>query len=169
MPTNLELKAKITSPQKLTRALRALGKPSARLAQTDTYFRVRNGRLKLRQIGKGAGELIYYRRNEKRGRRWSHYSILHISDTRGAKRILTSALGVDVVVRKIRQVYIYKKAARIHIDKVAGLGNFIEFEVVHQGDKNASLLLYKELKKLFEVDSRNVVRCSYSDLVRGRL
>jgi predicted adenylyl cyclase CyaB len=168
MPVNLELKAKITSPQKVAAALRSIGRPTQRLVQTDTYFNVRVGRLKLREFGKGPGELIFYRRNEKKGRRWSHYEILKVSNTGQMKFFLHRSFGVDVIVKKIRKVYIYRNSARIHVDKVSGLGRFLEFEVMHSGSKAKSFRLYRELCILFGVERRSMVRCSYSDLLRGR-
>ena len=168
MPINLELKAKITSPNKVLRTVRSIGNPAEELAQTDTYFRVRKGRLKLRDVGERDGQLIFYERNEEKGERWSKYTILRVSRMKEMKDVLTKAFGVDVVVKKRRQVYIYKRIARIHIDRVAGLGRFIEFEVIHKGDRKGSLQLYRELRKMFHIERRDIVRCSYADLIRKR-
>ena len=66
MPVNLELKAKITSPSRILQTLQKMGRASESLVQTDTYFRIKNGRLKLREFGKGKAELIFYHRNEKK-------------------------------------------------------------------------------------------------------
>ncbi len=129
MPVNLELKAKIVSPARILKALRKMGRPSETLIQTDTYFRVESGRLKLREFANGKTELIFYHRNEKRGRRWSYYSVLNITEVKNTKAFLKNAFGIDVVVRKTRHVYYYRGEARIHLDRVKGLGMFVEFEV----------------------------------------
>ena len=168
MSINLELKAKITSRSRIFRALKRMGEPSEILVQRDTYFRVKSGRLKLREFGEGKAELIYYKRNEKKGRRWSEYSILCISDSKITKELLKNALGIDVVVRKKRHVYYYKGGARIHFDKVTSLGTFIEFEVQRRRNKEKAIVLYNELMEIFGIDDKNVIRCSYSDLIRQR-
>jgi len=166
MPVNLELKAKFVSPARIFEALRKIGRSSEILVQTDTYFRIKSGRLKLREFANGKAELIFYHRNEKTGRRWSNYSILTISETKNTKAFLKEAFSIDVVVKKTRHVYYYKGQARIHFDRVKGLGTFIEFEVLCKKDKKRALLLYNELVALFGIKEENVIRCSYSDLIR---
>ena len=142
MPVNLELKAKITSPSRILQTLQKLGRASESLLQTDTYFRFKNGRLKLREFCNGKAELIFYHRNEKKGRRCSNYSILSISDTKKTKEFLKRAFCIDVVVRKSRLVYYYKGQARIHLDRIKKLGMFIEFEVFLKRDRKKSILLF---------------------------
>ncbi len=168
MPVNLELKAKITSPSRTIQTLRKIGGPAEILVQTDTYFRVESGRLKLRESGDGRSELIFYRRNEKKGRRWSDYSILNVSDTKKVRVFLEEIFGVDVVVRKTRHVYLYKRQARVHLDRVKGLGLFIEFEVVRKRDTKKAILLYRKLIDIFGIERKNVIRCSYADLIRAQ-
>ena len=58
------------------------------------------------------------------------------SDSRALLSILAKALGVRVRVDKSRRVYLYR-GARIHLDRVASLGSFVEFEVqCNDGDEN---------------------------------
>ena len=166
MPVNLELKAKIASPSRILRKLQKMGRPSESLVQTDTYFRFKNGRLKLREFGKGKAELIFYHRKEKKGRRWSNYSILSISDTKKTKEFLKRAFGIDVVVRKSRLVYYYKGQARIHLDRIKKLGMFIEFEVFLKRDRKKAILLFNKLVDVFGIERKNIIRSSYSDLIR---
>ena len=122
-----------------------MGRPSETLIQTDTYFRIKSGRLKLREFANGKAEMIFYHRNEKRGRRWSYYSILNISEAKNTKAFFKEAFGIDVVVRKTRHVYYYRGEARIHLDRVKGLGMFIEFEVFRKKDKRKATLLIMNL------------------------
>ncbi len=143
-----------------------MGRPSETLIQTDTYFRIKSGRLKLREFANGKAEMIFYHRNEKRGRRWSYYSILNISEAKNTKAFFKEAFGIDVVVRKTRHVYYYRGEARIHLDRVKGLGMFIEFEVFRKKDKRKATLLYNELVTIFGIDKKKLIRCSYSDLIR---
>ena len=168
MPVNLELKAKVTRPKKILRTLQLLGKPSEKLVQTDTYFPMRRGRLKLREFGNGKSELIQYVRNETKGRRWSRYDILHIPDASAAKRFLKRLFGIDVIVKKSRRVYYYKKKARIHFDTVKGLGMFVEFEVYSTKDPRLAVALYRELVEFFGIEKEDIIRGSYADLMRKR-
>ncbi len=166
MPVNLELKAKITSPSRILRTLQKMGRASESLIQTDTYFRIKKGRLKLREFGDGKAELIFYHRKEKKGRRWSNYSILSIPNIKKTKEFLKGAFGVDVVVRKSRHVYYYRGQARIHLDRIKKLGMFIEFEVFLKRDRKKAILLFNELVDLFGIERKNIIRSSYSDLIR---
>jgi len=164
MSLNLELKARIESPSKVLRTLKKMGSHSETLIQTDTYFGINRGRLKLREFAKGKAELIFYTRNEKVGHRWSNYSLLSISDIKKTKEFFKKAFGISAVVRKTRRVYYYKEEARIHIDKVRGIGMFIEFEVFCKGRKKKAIFLYNKLVKSFGIKGKNIVRCSYADL-----
>ena len=103
---------------------------------------------------------------KRRGRRWSNYSILSISDVKKTKEFLKRTFGVDVVVRKSRHVYYYKGQARIHLDRVKKLGMFIEFEVFLKRDRKKAILLFNELVDVFGIEGKNVIRGSYSDLIR---
>jgi Adenylate cyclase, class 2 (thermophilic) len=168
MPVNLELKARIELPSRMLRILRKIGTPAGTLLQTDTYFKIGKGRLKLREFSKGKSELIFYMRNEKRGRRWSEYSILTLSDAEEMKEFLRKCLGITVVVRKVRHVFYYKKVCRIHFDEVKGLGKFIEFEIIAKRDKQQAIFLYNKLVKCFGINAQNTIRCSYADLLQEK-
>lgn len=74
------------------------------------------------------------------------------------------AWGIKVIVEKRRKVYIFKNA-RIHIDNVSGLGNFIEFEVIYSGDEKQSEDLMKFLINKFALKQEDFIKVSYSDLL----
>jgi predicted adenylyl cyclase CyaB len=168
VPTNLELKARIESPAHALRVARQIARPGSILFQTDTYFKVRNGRLKLRERSNAAPELIYYERNEKKGERWSRYHVAPLKRKSEMKKILENALGKRVVVRKRRRLWLYKNA-RIHLDTVYNLGHFIEFEVVLLSSRDQAKCLLAELIELFKVEKEGILRCSYSDLIEKKL
>ena len=67
------------------------------------------------------------------------------------------------MLKKRRRVFIYKNA-RIHIDTVKGLGNFIEFEVVDNGGDVVGLMDF--LIDKFSLRDAEFVRVSYSDLLK---
>ncbi len=164
MPRNLEIKVKfddISLAQKIAFEVGAELKDD--FVQVDTYFKVSDGRLKLREFDTGEVELIFYRRDETNDKRWSDYEVLKVGEAIELKNLLSKALGVDVVVEKRRKVFIYKNA-RIHIDTVKGLGNFIEFEVFDDGRDVDGLMEF--LIDKFSLRTAEFVRVSYSDLLK---
>jgi adenylate cyclase class IV len=168
MPTNLEIKAKIDSLQRARRIAKALGARSkGTLRQTDTYFKVRQGRLKLREINGKKLELIYYKRDNTKGNRYSNYTVLELTGEPGAKRVLNAVFETSVIVKKARNLFLYKNS-RIHIDSVTNLGGFIEFEVLVTKGKKQARSLMSFLRKEFDVQSSSLIAGSYSDLLRRR-
>src|SRR3954470_19272134 len=69
--------------------------------QTDTYFNVPNGRLKLRE-GNIENNLIFYERENQAGPKNSKFNLVKIADARGLKEVLTKSNGIKVVVKKKR-------------------------------------------------------------------
>ncbi len=167
MPTNLELKAHLPSTSTAkTRALEAGAEECGILLQTDTYFHVSNGRLKLRETSGVGAELIQYDRAEDASERWSNYRKIAVSEPELLKRALTETLGVLVVVRKSRALFLYS-GARIHLDQVEGLGPFLEFEVPSPGSTDPQALM-RELRAIFDVRNELVEKGSYSDLLLAK-
>jgi predicted adenylyl cyclase CyaB len=71
------------------------------------------------------------------------------------------------VVKKSRFLYTWKNA-RIHLDHVEQLGEFLEFEVlVTEGELQAEDLML-ELRNHFTIENENLIMCSYTDLVEKR-
>src|SRR5215204_5736844 len=69
--------------------------------QTDTYFNVLNGRLKLRE-GNIENNLIFYQRENQQGPKNSNFSLVKIIDADGLKEVLFKSLGVKIIVQKKR-------------------------------------------------------------------
>ncbi len=167
MPRNLEVKARIGSIERAISVARSIhAQPDAELEQTDTYFRVTHGRLKLREVGPHRAELIYYRRMEASARRISDFEICAIQDPSCLKDLLRSANGIQAVVRKRRRVFLLD-GSRIHIDEVEDLGSFLEFEVpVVSSEEEAHRKLAFLIEK-FDVRETDFYRGSYVDLIEG--
>ena len=135
---NLETKAPypdLAEARRIAQSLHAA--PHERLRQTDTYFSTRQGRLKLREISAlddpaapARAELIPYLRADTEGARVSDYLVQPVADPLGLKRLFTAMLGVEIVVEKVREVYLVDNV-RIHLDAVEGLGGFLELEAVY--------------------------------------
>lgn len=128
---NVELKVRVPSVDPIRAALERheVGCVDT-LEQEDTYFAgTREGwRLKLRVMPSGA-ELIAYARPNLDAVRISNYTRTPIDDPSALRAALGEALGVWVVVRKIRDLHLWNDT-RVHVDQVKGLGTFVELETV---------------------------------------
>jgi len=133
MNRNVEIKAKVADLAAVRRTVEQLAdKGPVVLEQEDTFFHCLEGRLKLRCFRDGApAELIAYRRGDAAGPKESRYVIYRTSDPQGLLAALSAALGVRVVVRKRRTLYLIGPT-RVHLDEVEGLGQFVELEIVLQ-------------------------------------
>jgi len=142
-------------------------------SQIDTYFQVNRGRLKLREFSGTKAELIYYERIEGKGERWSKYYISPVGSPSKLKNLLSVALGTRIVVRKTRRLFFYK-GARIHVDSVIRLGQFIEIEVIVKKSRDEARTVFAEIVGLFNIEKKSIIACSYVDLLerkteKGRL
>ena len=99
------------------------------LVQEDVYFNSPKGRLKIRRTNQEPPELILYERGDQIGPKGSDYRRWKLKDPEQMHEVLTSLLGQRGVVRKERTLYILERT-RIHLDRVQGLGSFLELEVV---------------------------------------
>ena len=167
---NLELKARCANLAHAEEIACQLGAaPGGTLHQVDTYFQTAVGRLKLRQTNHGSGELIYYERAEDSAVRWSNYFTAPVADCAALRDVLTRAYGVRLEVEKSRVLYLYR-GARIHLDRVEGLGDFLEFESPVQSDSETdserARLIMRELMSGFGLQPRDAIQASYADLLR---
>src|SRR4249920_825537 len=134
--------------------------------QTDTYFNVNAGRLKLRE-GNIENNLIFYNRTNQAGPKSSHFHLVKIEDAKGLKEALERSCGIKMIVRKLRNIY-YIDNVKFHIDDVPGLGSFIEIEAGNiLADKSEAELLdqcnfYLKELGIQEVD---LIAESYSELL----
>jgi adenylate cyclase class 2 len=157
--TNFEFKARLRDEALIRATLKRL---RARYVgtdhQVDTYFRVPRGRLKVRE-GRIENALIYYERPDSpRARR-----------ARIVKAILARTLAVLVVVDKRREIYLVGNV-KIHLDRVRGLGKFVEVEAISRSGSLAKIRQQaRKFQKLFGIAPSDLVGQSYSDLVRQRL
>jgi predicted adenylyl cyclase CyaB len=134
--------------------------------QTDTYFIVNTGRLKLRE-GNIENNLIFYNRNDQAGPKSSHFHLIKIEDAKGLKEILEGSCGIKMIVRKRREIY-YIDNVKFHIDDVPGLGSFIEIEAGNiLANKTESELLDQcnHYLKEFGIKEDDLIAESYSDML----
>jgi predicted adenylyl cyclase CyaB len=130
MPRNIEIKARIDSVDALLTRARALadGEPEL-IEQDDTFFVVPQGRLKLRRFADGSAELIHYHRPDTGEAKASDYVRVPVPDPDALHAALARACGELGRVRK-RRLLLRVGNTRVHLDRVDGLGDFMELEVV---------------------------------------
>jgi len=133
MARNVEIKARIASVEALLPVARALADGDAELIeQDDCFYRVPHGRLKLRRFADGSGELIHYERPDRAGTRTSEYVRAATRDPAALHEALVRAFGAQGLLGRVRKRrwLLLAGQTRIHLDRVEGLGDFVELEVV---------------------------------------
>ena len=168
---NVEFKARCRDLEGAQQILEALGARFAGLDhQRDTYFAVPQGRLKLRQ-GTVETALIHYERGDTPGLKRSHVTLYHPADAPALLQVLSAALEVDVVVEKWRRIY-FVDNVKIHLDRVAGLGTFVEVEAISTSDEPDADALHAQCEAFrlkLGVEAEDLLSASYSDLLRALL
>ena len=162
---NVELKARLRDRLAAETCCEGLGaKFAGTLHQVDTYFRVTDGRLKLREIDPGDDYLVRYHRPDIAGPRPSEYFIAIVEPS--LKTYWGKRLGVVNVVEISRDLWLWKNV-RIHLDRVKDLGEFIEFEAVGQNGtiEEADFENVAVLKQTFGIRDEDLCRGSYTDML----
>lgn len=164
---NREFKARCADPERI-RAL--LSERGARYVgcdhQIDTYFHVPHGRLKLRE-GSIEHSLIHYHRPDTAGSKTSTVILYQPEPDPQLKAALAAALGVLVVVDKLRHIY-FEDNVKIHVDEVQQLGSYLEVEAIQIDPSMTEASLQKQCDAyaaLFAVREEEYVDRSYSDLL----
>jgi predicted adenylyl cyclase CyaB len=170
MPENVEIKARAHDFDR-QRSLAALlcDHAGEKILQRDTFYNVPQGRLKLREFGDGSGELIYYLRPDDRQAKLSDYMLSKVAAPDVLNTVLSKALGLAGEVRKERCLYLHGQT-RIHFDRVDGLGEFIELEVVmHSGQsQREGKKIVADLMGRLEIGEADLLGEAYIDLIRAR-
>ena len=137
--------------------------------QIDTYFLVRNGRLKLRE-GKIENALISYNRKDDSAVKQSDIILFKYEPDSDLKDILLQHFEIKIVVNKERKIYfIYN--VKFHFDQVEELGSFVEVEAI---DSDGSVGIEKLISQcnvyahLFDITKDQFISGSYSDLLLAK-
>lgn len=164
---NVEIKAKCTNPDKIEQILLENGADfKGTDIQTDTYFNVRNGRLKLRQ-GNIENSLIYYSRNNQQGPKQSNFRLFQTPNLDTLLPLLNDSLGILATVKKTRKIF-YIDFVKFHIDNLEGFGNFVEIEVGDLEDKKTTEeleIICNHYISLFGIKNEDLIKDSYSDMI----
>ena len=170
MPTNIEIKARVANLETLLPLVASIADAGPEhVDQDDTFFSCPNGRLKLRVVDDGHGVLIFYRRADRLGPKSSFYVHSETADPDGLRTVLAHAYGEAGRVRKHRMVFQIGQA-RVHLDRVEGLGEFLELEVTVGGKigPEAAISEAHRLAAALGIENSSLVTGAYLDLLETR-
>lgn len=159
-----EIKAKCHDPDKIKNILLSNSASFKGVDhQIDTYFKVNNGRLKLRE-GQIENTLIHYQRQNIAGPKKSEVLLYKPEVNSSLKDVLIAANDVLAVVDKKRGIYFIDNV-KFHIDQVDQLGSFVEIEAIGESDYDSLWAQCEKYIKLFDIKEEDLIDCSYSDLL----
>lgn len=171
MAKNIEVKAVMRDPARVraVTAARATRGPEVE-TQVDTYYRVDasgEARLKVRDSSRHGLQRIRYHRPEVAGVRASEYELTPLT---GPDDPRLADLGEPVLVVTKRREVFWVDNVRVHLDRVEGLGEYLELEAVVDAthDDARGFAQVEELLAAFGVGEADRVRASYSDLLAAK-
>lgn len=134
--------------------------------QVDTYFKVDQGRLKLRE-GNIENALIQYERENIADSKLSDIRLFKFAPDNALKQILQMHLPTAQVVDKIRKIYFIGNV-KFHFDDVKRLGHFIEVEAIDQSGQFSADQLKEQCDYYFDFfgfSKEMMMKESYSDML----
>lgn len=167
MPRNIEIKARIAGVDALLPRVAAIAdREPVEIVQDDTFFRCDAGRLKLRTLSPSSGELIFYRRADRQGPKESFYHLTPTNEPDRLRETLNLAWGQIGRVQKARTLFLAGRT-RIHLDRVEGLGHFLELEVIlAEGEPLAAgVQEAHEIMASLGVEPSQLIEGAYLDLL----
>ena len=172
LAVSIELKARLDGFAATVDLCRRIGAvDQGTLRQTDTYFSMGMYRLKLRETEGGENLLIGYSRPDAAEAKKSQCRVQRVENAGATKASLDRQWGTKVVVTKSRRWFLWQGRVRIHLDRIDGLGDFLELEAmvgaVDGYDEDAARLDLAHLSLDLGITPRDLVAESYANLVRG--
>jgi predicted adenylyl cyclase CyaB len=166
MARNVEIKARVQHLDAIVAAVREIADQGpCDILQDDTFFHCQHGRLKLRKFSADKGELIYYQRPDQAGPKLSEYLIATTDAPDQLCEILSAACGQAGRIVKQRTLFLVGRT-RVHLDRVQGLGEFVELEVVLDECETAEAgaAVARELLNRLGIRPEQLVSGAYIDL-----
>ena len=167
---NVEIKARVDDLERTHRLVaQAADRGPELLTQTDIFFNVQEGRLKLREFSETEAELIFYTRPNAAGPKESRYKRLNVINPKEFKERLSHELGIYGQVHKKRWVYFVGRT-RVHLDDVTELGPFLELEVILERDEptESGLKEAEALMAKLEIHEDSLLSDAYIDLLKQK-
>jgi len=164
---HIEIKTPLADRAFVEETLRNLGASRQwNLRQRDTFFEVPRGWLKIREQEGRDPEMISYRRStDDSGPRASDYDVEPLRDAGTWKRLLERVLQCRGVVEKQRTLWLLRHT-RIHLDRVEGLGDFLELEtLVHTITPSEAAAETDEIIDSLNLDRSGFLSVPYLELI----
>lgn len=165
--SNLEVKATVRNLYSVRDRLAALGaEHQGAEHQVDQYYQVPRGRMKLRQSSLDGAHLIVYLRPNDVSARVSTFHRLPVDRPKELAETLAAMFKAGSTVDKEREVWWWNDV-RIHLDRVAGLGTFVEFEARLDtiGDPGEAQRLIDQLTRQLGIESSDLISDSYGEMI----
>lgn len=137
-----------------------------RETQTDIFYRVPKGRLKLR-TSSAERLLIGYQRPDTAGPKHCVVDLYPVEHPQLLDAVLTARLGVRVIVRKDRERWLLGNV-KFHLDRVEKLGEFIEIEILGKRGVDSVESLRTVCESYVEklgIRQEDLVNNAYADLL----
>lgn len=165
--TNIEIKARTDRHGEIREILKSKNADfKGTDNQTDTYFKVNSGRLKIRE-GNIENQLIYYLRENTENPKQSNVILYKTDPGSSLKQILKQSLGILTVVEKEREIYFIGNV-KFHLDYIKGLGTFVEIEAIDTDGTIGKEKLSEQCNyylDLLQIPHEDLISDSYSDLL----
>jgi len=168
----VELKARIEDVDEVRDRLLRLGAQYVgKFHQTDTYFKVPEGRLKIRENeGQDHVDIVFYDRPDIPEIKKRRVLLVRAQPPATAEKLLAPLFKIKVVVSKIREIYMLE-GTRVYLDVLTELGTFIEFELStkdEMGEIKRSRSILANLCKKLGIKEEQLEALSYSGLLIKR-
>jgi adenylate cyclase class IV len=167
MARNVEVKARIENIEAVFPIAAALATDGpVEINQDDAFFACGNGRLKLGAFSSEKGEPIFYGRADQKGPKESFYLVSPTNSLDTPREALSLAYGQTGRVRKQRTLFLQGRT-RIHLDRVVGLGDFLELEVMLTNDETAAAgeTVARDLMEKLGIHPNQLIQGAYVDLL----
>lgn len=108
--------------------------------------------------------LVQYNRPDVSGPKLSEFDILDVVEPKKLDLMLTNSLGILGEVKKSRYLFLLEQT-RIHLDKVEGLGTFLEFEVCLRPEQTIEdgTRIANDLMGTFKIKESDLMTGAYMD------
>ena len=165
---NIEFKSYCKNVDKAIEICKSIGAEHVRdVKQTDIYYFVPKGRLKIRNDGEYRKYLIFYERlNSSKVRSCSYEKIDISSNHHSIENILEKSLQSKITVEKNRTIF-KKDHFILNIDEIKDIGNFLEIEVIvdERFSQEKATQEANNLMNDFKIPQSEIVSFSYADLI----
>lgn len=161
---NIEIKAPLDNHDAIRKTLKANNAQYVGIDfETDTFFNVRNGSLKLRE-GNVDSKLVYEDVEIEDNKDVLLYKTQNNSNL---KKILEKSYGIAEIIEKHREVYNIENVS-FYIDYVSTKGHFLSVKAIGRNNSHTKEELLEQIYhyiKLLKLENWEFIQNSYTDML----